>query len=589
MSVNQNDLKDKIRSSVSIVEVISQYVQLRKSGRSYKGLCPFHQEDTPSFNVNPQEGLYHCFGCKAGGDIFTFVMQMEGLTFSEALEQLAHRAGVTLPDEQGRPIANERTLLYEVNKLAAQFYTRCLLSNKGQMGQAYLRKRGIESNTVRMYNIGYAPASWDFLTKEMVSTGKAEPAVKAGLIVEKSPGSYYDLLRERIIFPITDVAGRVLAFGGRSFGDVQPKYLNSPESQLFSKRRQLYGLSQARKHIQQTKRVILVEGFFDCLTLYQNGIKNVLATCGTALTTEHMQQIRNMARELYICFDADTAGRSGVSRSMSLADNSGLMMRVVMLPSGEDPDSFVRREGGASFLGLLEKALPYRDFMLEDAMRSFDLRNVQGRMAAAKAVIPILQKISSRLERDVYIQRVAARLELPLESLAAEVAEARHTNREIRNTSKDLQSRPKRVVLGPRQLAERELLRCLVQDRTAIPQVVAQLGEAPFTNETYNVVFRVLAADQSLATALENMKGEDDIAVLTQLVEQTDSPLTYQVCLDKLRIEQLREELGVIEEGLATLVHQDPTRYMLQWRQSLLAFWRWRRSAQQVTDNGKAG
>ncbi len=588
MAANMQVLKEQIRSGVNIVDVVGRYVQLRKSGRNLKGLCPFHHEDTPSFQVDPEEGLYHCFGCKAGGDVFSFLMQMEGLTFREALARLAEQVGVALPEGKNADASGQAGLanahLYEVNQLAADFYHNFLMGSAGKSGRLYLTQRGITGRTAERFHLGFAPDSWQALSEMLHKAGKMEFAARAGLVVVKEERRF-DLLRNRIVFPVTDASGRIVAFGGRDIGGRQPKYMNSPETPLFVKRRQLYGLSQARDEIRRSGRALVVEGFFDCVAMQQYGVGYAVATCGTALTPEHIGQLRRLGgHELYICFDADAAGRAGVSKGLAAVDEAGLVTRVVLLPAGDDPDSFVRREGTAGFLGYLEKALPLRDYLLEEAMSGCDLHSLPGRMQAVRAALPVLRGISSPLERDLYTQRLAARLNLPYASLTAEIAARggaaagrQHTNREIRNTSRDfMPSPPSLLPMGTRRVAERELLRCLMQDCTGIGCVSARLGEAPFTSETYNVVFQALAAGKTTAATVAELDDQQRETVMRELVTGGEiTSLTWQDCLTKLRMEQMREDLEAMEEGLATLVDQNPVQFMTQWRESLLAFRRW--------------
>ena len=585
MASDQTALKEQVRSRVNIVEVIGRYVKLQKSGRHYKGLCPFHHEDTPSFNVNHQDGLYHCFGCKAGGDVFTFVMQMEGLTFPEALAVLAKQAGVELPEAKNA-VSGENALLYEVNKQAAEYYAGLLYGRSGAVAREYLKKRGINKASAELFSIGYASDTWRGLTDLMQKKDLLAVAVQAGLIMPKDD-RHYDLLRNRIVFPVSDISSRIVAFGGRIIDNGQPKYLNSPETALFLKRRQLYGLNQARAEIRRTGRALVVEGFFDCVTLHQHGVTCAVATCGTALTPEHVQQIGRLARELFICYDADAAGKAGAHKGLAVVGETGLEVRVVELPAGDDPDSFVRKAGAEGFWQYLEKALPLRSYLLEEAMRACDLTTLSGRMQAVRAALPVLRGISGRVERDTYAQRLATRLHLPYESLLAELAEPgshsavnRHTNRGNRNTSRDLAWQPSATLPArPREVAEKELLRCLLQDRAGIGQVIAEFGEAPFTNATYNVVLRGLIDGKAIADVLPLLDEAGRTEVFEGIMDGGEITLTWQECLNKLRTEHMRDELAKMEEGLATLVDHNAEQFMHQWHACLLAFWRWRHAA----------
>jgi len=587
--IEPKQLKEEIRSRINLADLIGNYVRLRKSGRRYIGLCPFHAEDTPSFSVNPEEGFYYCFGCKAAGDVFSFVMQMEGISFPEALERLATRVGIALPQKAaagGDP--RLRNILYEVNRAAEAFFTHQLFLPQNQAARDYLLRRGISEETARHYRLGYAPNSWDALTRYLLGYGKAAEGHLAGLLLKREDGSFFDLFRHRIVFPILDGGGHPVAFGGRALDELQPKYINSPETPLFNKSRQLFGVPQAREGIRRSGRIILVEGYFDCLALHQAGIHYVTATCGTAMTAAHMRQMRNLAADIYICYDADAAGKKGVVAGLSrLAETFNTQsVKIVELPPGDDPDSYIRREGAAAFYGRLEKALPFRDFQLEEALRGVDVHSVSDRLAAIEALKPVIAGVKSPVERDIYLQRLAARLQVPYTSLAEELApgkrgfaDGRHTNSKNRDTSREFM--PQEQLAGPARIAERELLRCLIRDPSGVAAVYAELGEAPFSLEAYNVVFRWLMTEGNKEAFYEHLAELSAGGVLEELLSKDDWQLTWQDCLRKLRLIKRREELTELENALAALVESDPVYFMQQWCYSLLAYRRWRKMVKQ--------
>jgi DNA primase len=403
----------EVRERAPILEVISDYMSLRKSGANYQGLCPFHGEKSPSFNVNPARGIFHCFGCGAGGNVVTFVMRMEGMNFPTAVKFLAKRVGVDIPE---RPLTrdekrkvDEQEQLYNINELAAQFYRRVLERDEaGAAGRSYLQRRGVDDQTAATYRMGFAPEGWDNLAKHLSRKGiAAEDAEKLGLLRKREGrDGYYDTFRNRLLFTISDLHGRAIGFGGRVMDDSLPKYINSPESPIYHKSEVLFGLDLAKKGMREQGSAIIVEGYFDHLALYRAGHTNVVATCGTALTPPHLKLLRRYAEKVYMLFDGDEAGRKATVRSMELFLEEGFPARVVEVPSGDDPDTFIRREGAAAFAPLLESALPIFEFFYRGLIRTTDTRGVEGKVAFVNEVAPRLLKISDPLERGLYEKEI---------------------------------------------------------------------------------------------------------------------------------------------------------------------------------------
>ena len=403
----------EVRERAPILEVISDYMSLRKSGANYQGLCPFHGEKSPSFNVNPARGIFHCFGCGAGGNVVTFVMRMEGMNFPTAVKFLAKRVGVDIPE---RPLTrdekrkvDEQDQLYGINELAAQFYRRVLESDEaGAAGRGYLERRGVDDQTAAVYRMGFAPEGWDNLAKHLSRKGVApEDAEKLGLLRKREGrDGYYDTFRNRLLFTISDLHGRAIGFGGRVMDDSLPKYINSPESPIYRKSEVLFGLDLAKKGMREQGSAIIVEGYFDHLALYRAGHTNVVATCGTALTPGHLKVLRRYAEKVYMLFDGDEAGRKATVRSMELFLEEGFPARVVEVPSGDDPDTFLRREGSAAFAPLLESAQPIFEFFYRGLIRTTDTRGVEGKVAFVNEVAPRLLKITDSLERELYEKEI---------------------------------------------------------------------------------------------------------------------------------------------------------------------------------------
>lgn len=358
-----DDIREEIKSKVDIVDLVSDYLSLKKTGQNWRGLCPFHTEKTPSFTVSPAKQIYHCFGCGSGGDIFSFLVNYENLTFNEALKALAKRAGVTLkPSQKSDAKAGEKEALYNIHNDALAFFRQNL--TKSPEAIAYLKKRGIESDAQELFEIGYASKSWDALLAYLKRKGYAPEIIKkAGLITQSAKGSY-DIFRERIIFPIHDLKGDVIAFGGRAVNGSEPKYLNSPETLIFNKRGVLYGLNRAKNSIKETGKILLMEGYIDVITAHLHGFTNTVAPLGTAFTIEHGILIKRFTENVILVFDGDKAGVKATKSAASALLESGLNVKVLSLPDKEDPDSFIREKGKEAFRELLEKPLSIIDFFM---------------------------------------------------------------------------------------------------------------------------------------------------------------------------------------------------------------------------------
>ncbi len=405
---------DKVREvaeRTSIVEVISEYVQLRRSGSNYLGLCPFHGEKTPSFNVNPAREIFHCFGCGVGGDVFSFVMRMEGLSFPEAIKLLARRAGIEIEERQLTPaekqIRDERISYQQINDRAVEFYRDVLERRpEGAAARDYLAARCADGEIAAAYALGFAPERWDGLTQHLRACGcNLEHAQKLG-VIRKGERGWHDLLRNRLIFPIRDGKGHVIAFAGRVLDGSLPKYINSPESPLYHKSSVLFGLDMALPSIRTENSVIIVEGYFDHLALYRAGIRNVVATCGTALTASHANLIRRHAAKVYMLFDSDAAGRKATVRSMELFLEQRLPAYVISLPAGDDPDSFLASHTAEEFKACQQKARPAFEFFVRTLLVETAPDSVDSKVRIIDELAPRFRKIADPVERDLYEKEI---------------------------------------------------------------------------------------------------------------------------------------------------------------------------------------
>ncbi|MBW2006619.1 MAG: DNA primase [Deltaproteobacteria bacterium] len=407
--------KEEVKRAADIVEVVGRYVQLRKAGQNYVGLCPFHSEKAPSFTVSPSKQMFHCFGCKKGGDVFAFWMEYHNASFPEALRELAQKFGVNIPEKPLSPAqrhrAEEREEIFRVNERAMSYFARLLNEDRrGLAALRYVEERGISREIIEEFRLGFAPDRWDGLVEFLKREGLSlDTAAKAGLVAPRKSGGYYDRFRGRLIFPIFDLGGRVLGFGGRVLDDGMPKYLNTPETPVFQKGRCLYGLHAAYRAIRGEGSAVVVEGYMDFLALRNHGLAHVVATLGTALTADHIRKLRGYAPIVVLVFDADEAGDAAVLKSLPLFLNEGVSAKAVQLPKGEDPDSFVNQWGLERFRELVEGALPLFDFYLERACSEKEM-DLDAKARVLKQVAPILSEFHDAPQRALYAGHLAEKL-----------------------------------------------------------------------------------------------------------------------------------------------------------------------------------
>jgi len=539
------DLIEEVRRGNDIVEVISEYSNLKRTGRNYQGLCPFHAEKTPSFSVNVDKQLFHCFGCKAGGNIFNFIMKIENLEFYEALEFLAKRAGIVLPDQEQAAVKSEKDYLYEANSLANRYFHYLLCKTKiGEQARAYLMKRGIHQETIEKFRLGYAANNWDGILKALGKRGIKEKILeKAGLVVAKAQGAgYYDRFRQRLIFPILDVRGRIIGFGGRVLDNTLPKYLNSPETILFNKSKNLFGLYYAQGKIREKKQVLIVEGYLDFLALYQEGIENVVASLGTALTREQAKLLTRYTEEVVVAYDGDAAGEIATLRGLEILQAQGLKVKVLPLPENHDPDSFLREQGKEKFLALIEEALPWVEYSLLRILAAYKGVTTENKAEMVEKSLPILLKIRNQVERDEYIRFLAERLAVREDSLRSELArfsralergKLRNKEEKIRNNNNDY-----RINL-PSLATEKTLLSLILKNKEIALWSQDVLSSEDFFNENHKRIF-------SLVGELINMMD----TAWAEWVDKIEDQRLREIILSLL-MEELPEAEGVEPEKIA--------------------------------------
>ncbi|MDI6792197.1 MAG: DNA primase [bacterium] len=488
------EIKDEVRNRTDIVDLISEYVALKKAGKNYLARCPFHVEKTPSFTVSQTKQIFYCFGCGVGGDVFNFLMKMDGLNFPEALERLAQRAGVNLPraGQADSKALSEREILYKINSAACLFYQKALKTPEGAKARDYLIRRGFNENLVEQFKLGYAPAGWDrlrnYLLREKFSL---EMVAKSGLVVKKEEtNSYYDRFRGRLVFPITDIQNRIIGFGARVLDDSLPKYINSPESPIYSKGKNLYGLREAREAIRQKEKVIIVEGYTDLLACHQYGITHVIATLGTALTTDQVKILGRYAQEAIIIFDPDTAGVAASLRGLDLVIEGGLNVKVVSLPAGLDPADLLTRKGPDAFRSELERAVGLLDYRLATTLNQYDTSRAEGKAKVVDSLLPFLVMVSNAIKRDEFIRKLAETLNLDETLIRTEAIRFQEKQKGvIKDYIKKEEKRGRDM--------EREIICLTLQDRDALTQVKKNLSPDDFFNsDCRKAIVKIMELDE---------------------------------------------------------------------------------------------
>jgi DNA primase len=518
------ELKDEIRRRVDILALIGQHVALKRAGRYYRGLCPFHQEKTPSFNVDPDRGLFHCFGCGVGGDMFDFVMRTANLTFMEAADDLARRAGVTLETSpRAAERASEREAVLRALD-AADAYFRAMLAKRGEKARAYLARRGVDDATVTGFGLGYAPAGWDGLLKALQARSMT-PAVleRAGLIAARQTGDgYFDMFRDRLIFPIGDLQGRVVAFGGRALDDAQPKYLNSRESVAFTKGRLLYGLNVARDAIRNSGEALVVEGFMDAVACHQFGFTNAVASLGTALTADQLALLKRFAVQVVLVYDADRAGETAAERALTLCEEAELPARVAVLPAGQDPDAVLRTQGAEAFRTVLGGALPMFEYRIQRATARHGVGTREGKLSAVDEVLTVIQSVANPVRVAEYVRALAERFDLPEDALRQRLRSQVRPRSPVKAEGALAAPQSERA----RDEAERLLLHVMVQETSRRVEILGVVGARAFAVPAHRALAEALEAEPEADVDALRERLDDDAARLLMRFAFEPPPLT---------------------------------------------------------------
>ena len=549
---------EKVKQQADIVRVIGEYVRLKKTGQNFTGLCPFHQEKTPSFSVHPVKQMYYCFGCHEGGDVFKFVMQLEKCEFPEAVRTVAEKSGIPIPrprerSPEERRENQQRGALVEMHREAAAFFARQLQgAQEGKVAAAYLEDRGLDREAMARFGLGFAPSSGDALLRNLKTKYSDKLLEASGLFSRDQSGRLYDRFRRRIMFPIANDAGKIIAFGGRAMGDDMPKYMNSPETQVYTKSSVLYHLDRAKEALRQNDFAILVEGYMDAIAVARAGIMNVVASCGTSLAEPQIKLLGRFTRRVVVNYDPDTAGQAATERSLTLLLEKEFDMRVLALPGGADPDKFLKEQGADAYSKLLAQAPPYLDYLIGRAQR-MDRTTATGKVAALNFLMPFVQRLPNRLLRSEWATRIASELRVDEPVLREALRRAAAERRS--------EVKPKAELLAPPVKSdERQLMQMLVESEGFREKLAREI--------TSGGLHRGLETEKIFEALVSHAGGRPDPATLAAQLEEKDRRLLFEVlfepsvertweeaesCLDSLRNRRIAEELAGLEKKIQAL------------------------------------
>ncbi len=549
---------DEVRAAADIVTVISDSVSLRKAGNSYKGLCPFHGEKTPSFNVMRDRGFFHCFGCGVGGDVFKFVELQEKVGFQEAVRHLAARFGIPIPELEGgepRESAAEREALIKIHEIALAYFREQLASPAGERIREYLAKnRGLTPETIDQLQLGYAPASRDALGQRLLKAGFTPlQAVTSGLVTRRDDGSEADRFRNRLMVPIARDTGTVIAFGGRALdADQVPKYLNSPETPIYTKSRTLYGLNLTKGNLRKGNFALIVEGYFDFAQVHQAGGFPVVATCGTALTSQQAQMLRRFATKAVLCYDPDTAGQAAAERSSELLVSEGFDVNVVQLPGREDPDTFIQKQGRDAFVAELKRSRPYLEFLLDRAAAEHDLSRDDSRREFLRKMLGVAARIPDPAARDQFADRLAHKARVTEGVVRAEIRKAAAA----RKTELPAERVP--TLQGHIRKAEEGLVWTLVHHPAAAVAALKQMEPQDFKGlMTENILATARdleVSSEDVPTTLMERLSTQEAQLLASVAAQRSAPVTLpELCVVALKYVRLEREFAEVQREVRRL------------------------------------
>ena len=551
----QSSFIDQVRTSVEILDVVSQYVPMKPAGKNFKGLCPFHEEKTPSFNVSPERQIFHCFGCGEGGDVFKFLMLYDKMSFVEAVEHLANRAGITVPtSKRSREERDDRSLFLKLHEESNRFYRHQLLERQiGQRALEYLLKRGLSRKTIEEREFGFAPENWSSLLEHLTRKGhKPDEIARSGLAVPRRDGrGYYDRFRGRVMIPIRSESGKIVAFGARLLDKGEPKYLNSSESVIYRKSYTLFDFDRAKEFVRKEGFAILREGYFDCIQAQQAGVGNAVACCGTSLTSGHARLLKRYSDRVVVNFDPDAAGQNAARRGIDLLLEEGFQVSVLTLPPGEDPDSFIRKKGPDTYRKELANASLFMDYLMERTAERHDVGTPRGKATFLNEVLPTLALIKSHVERIAYVSRLAERAGISDEAVVEEL------RRKVLGRSKQvLLPAESTSTLKP---AERDLVRWLLSAPPDSDELLSEMDDEDMKGLVTEPILKAIkeisqTGNLSTDTVMQRLSAEQDRNLLTRIALEP-SPLgprqSPRDCLNRLREQRWRRQLSRLQTRLA--------------------------------------
>jgi len=572
---------EKVKQQADIVRVVGEYVRLKKSGQNFTGLCPFHAEKSPSFAVHPTKQIYHCFGCGVGGDVFKFVMEMEKCSFPEAIRVVAEKCGISIPrpkerSPEERKENQQRTVLVEMHREAQTFFVKQLEGTpEGKAARAYLEDRGLDKDTISRFGIGYAPSGGDLQLRSFKQKYSEKLLVESGLVSRDQSGRLFDRFRRRITFPISNESGKIVAFGCRALGDDQPKYLNSPETPIYSKSNVLYHMDRAKEGIRRQDFAILVEGYMDAIAVARAGISNVVASCGTSLAEPQIKLLGRFTRRVIVNYDPDAAGQTATERSLSLLLEQDFEVRVLALPPvgtrRPNPDLFIREKGKDAYLKLLKEAPVYVDYLIARA-RQMDLSTGEGKLRAVNFLLPYVQKIPNRILRSEWATRIAQQLRLDEPVLRAALSKAASERRSEVKTQPELIARAAKPV-------ERRLIRMLAEAEGFRHELAQHLQNARLYHglETEKIfaalVIASLAGQPLQATEVAAALEERDRRLLFEILfEEANEPTWEEAmsCIEALQNRQAERELADVQRSIEANPAAPEMRGLLEKKQELM-------------------
>ena len=568
---------DRVKQQADIVRVIGEYVRLKKSGQNFSGLCPFHQEKTPSFSVSPVKQMYYCFGCGKGGDVFQFVMELEKSPFPEAVRTVAEKCGIAIPKPRERSPEErrenqQRTALVDMHREAAAFFAKHLLqSPEGKAALGYLEDRGLDHEAITRFGLGFAPSGGDALCRALKSKFAEKDLEVSGLVGRDQSGRFYDRFRRRIMFPISNEAGKVIAFGGRAMGDDMPKYMNSPETPIYSKSTVLYHLDRAKEALRHSDFAVLVEGYMDAIAVARAGIGNVVASCGTSLAESQIKLLSRFTQRIVVNYDPDTAGQAATERSLTLLLEKEFDVRVLALPGGADPDKFIKEKGVDAYAKLLVQSPPYLDYLIGRA-RLMDRTTAQGKVAALNFLMPYVQRLPNRLLRSEWATRISSELRVDEPVLREALRIAANERRS--------EVKPKAVLLTPAiKRAERQLIKMLFEatefrERLAQEIALAKLHHGLETRNIFEALISALAGGEIPdASALSSRLDDKDRRLIFEILFEALPEGTWddaESCLNFLRNLPVTEELATLQRQIEAAPAADEMKRLIVRRMELL-------------------